>query len=69
MAEVLKETGAGQIFDWDDRAGISDYVERLWSAFRSGEVMTATADIEKYSRRMTTRKMVEIFEQVTDTRP
>ena len=69
MAEVLKETGAGQIFDWDDRAGISDYVERLWSAFGSGEVMTATADIEKYSRRMTTRKMVEIFEQVTDTRP
>ena len=69
MAEVLKETGAGQIFDWDDRAGISDYVERLWSAFGSGEVMTATADIEKYSRRMTTRKMVEIFEQVTDTHP
>ena len=69
MAEVLKETGAGQIFDWDDRAGISDYVEHLWSAFKSGEVMTTTADIEKYSRRMTTRKMVEIFEQVTDTRP
>ena len=69
MAEVLKETGAGQIFDWNDRAGISDYVEHLWSAFKSGEVMTTTADIEKYSRRMTTRKMVEIFEQVTDTRP
>ena len=69
MAEVLKETGAGQIFDWNDRAGISDYVEHLWSAFKSGEVMTTPADIEKYSRRMTTRKMVEIFEQVTDTRP
>ena len=69
MAEVLKETGAGQIFDWNDRAGISDYVGHLWSAFKSGEVMTTTADIEKYSRRMTTRKMVEIFEQVTDTRP
>ena len=69
MAQVLKETGAGQIFDWDDRAGISDYVEHLWSAFKSGEVMTTTADIEKYSRKMTTRKIVEIFEQVTDTRP
>ena len=65
MAAVLKETGAGHIFDWDDSEGISEYVDRLWEAFKRGEVMTTDADIEKYSRRMTTKKMVEVFESAT----
>lgn len=61
MAAVLKETTAGRIFDWDDSAGISEYVDCLWETFRSGNEAVFDADIEKYSRRMTTRKMVEIF--------
>lgn len=69
MAAVLKETGAGHIFDWDDAEGISDYVDRLWEAFKRGEVMTTDADIEKYSRRMTTRKMVEVFESAIHENP
>ena len=69
MAAVLKETGAGQIFDWDDSEGISAYVDRLWEAFKAGEAMTPEADIEKYSRRMTTRKMVEVFESAIHENP
>ena len=65
MAAVLKETGAGRIFDWDDRTGISEYVDILWDAFKKGDSMTSDADIEKYSRRMTTKKMAEIFESAT----
>ena len=61
MATVLQETKAGRIFDWDDSAGISEYVDCLWETFRSGNEAVFEADIEKYSRRMTTRKMVEIF--------
>ena len=61
MAAVLQETQAGKIFDWDDSAGISEYVDCLWETFRSGNEAVFEADIEMYSRRMTTRKMVEIF--------
>lgn len=69
MATVLKETGAGRIFDWDDSAGISKYVDSLWNAFKAGSVMIPDADIEKYSRRMTTRKMVELFNSLIHENP
>ena len=69
MATVLKETGAGNIFDWDDSAGISEYVDSLWNAFKAGGVITPDADIEKYSRRMTTRKMVELFDLLIHENP
>jgi hypothetical protein len=69
MAAVLKETGAGHIFDWDDSAGISEYVDHLWEAFKAGDSMTPDADIEKYSRRMTTRKMVDLFDTLIHENP
>lgn len=69
MSVVLKETGAGRIFDWDDSAGISGYVDSLWNAFKAGGVMIPDADIEKYSRRMTTRKMVELFNSLIHENP
>lgn len=69
MSVVLKETGAGRIFDWDDSAGISKYVDSLWNAFKAGGVMIPDADIEKYSRRMTTRKMVELFDSLIHENP
>ena len=62
MATVLQQTGAGRIFDWIDSAGIAEYVDALWEAFRSGKTMIPDADIEQYSRRMTARKMVAVFE-------
>ncbi|MBO5660513.1 MAG: hypothetical protein J6R98_05720, partial [Bacteroidaceae bacterium] len=69
MAAVLKETGAGHIFDWNDSIGISKYVDSLWNAFKAGGVMIPDADIEKYSRRMTTRKMVELFNSLIHENP
>ena len=60
---------AGRIFDWDDSAGISEYVDCLWETFRSGNEAVFEADIEKYSRRMTTRKMVEIFDSLIHENP
>lgn len=69
MSVVLKETGAGRIFDWDDSAGISKYVDSLWNTFKAGGVMIPYADIEKYSRRMTTRKMVELFNSLIHENP
>lgn len=69
MATVLKETGAGNIFDWDDSAGISEYVDSLWNAFKAGGVMIPDAEIEKYSRRMTTKKMTELFDSLIHENP
>ena len=68
MATVLQETGAGKIFDWDNEEVIKEYLGTLWDNFRNGKKMVLDADIEKYSRRMTTKKMVEIFNSITENR-
>ena len=65
MATVLHQTGAGKIFDWDDSAGISAYIDSLWEKISTGNSLEQSADIEKYSRRMTTRQMVGIFEELS----
>ena len=62
MATVLQETGAGKIFNWDDSSDIREYIDRCWTDFLAGSLETMTADIERFSRRNTTRKMVELFE-------
>lgn len=62
MATVLQETEAGKIFNWDDSSDIREYIDRCWTDFLAGSLETMTADIERFSRRNTTRKMVELFE-------
>lgn len=66
MAAVLQETGAGKIFDWDDAADIKEYMESCWRDFCNGELTTADADIERFSRRSTTRRMAELFNSLID---
>ena len=61
MATVLQETGAGRIFDWEDAESIVRFIDSLWNDFLTGKGADMNADIEKYSRRMTTKKMVEVF--------
>ena len=65
MATVLQETGSGKIFDWSDSNAIAAQIDDVWSRFVSGKQTELNADIEKYSRRMTTKRMVELFNSIT----
>ena len=65
MATVLQQTGAGKIFNWDDSEDISTYIDHVWNNAKDGKEIIPDADIEKYSRRMTTKRMVELFNSIT----
>ena len=65
MATVLQETRAGKIFDWSDTEAISAQINDIWNGFMTGKDIEMNADIEKYSRRMTTRNMAELFDSIT----
>ena len=65
MATVLQETRAGKIFDWSDTEAISAQINDIWNGFLTGKDIEMNADIEKYSRRMTTRNMAELFDSIT----
>lgn len=65
MATVLQETNAGKIFNWGDSEDISKHIDGLWNECKNGKEIVLNADIEQYSRRMTTKKMVELFNNIT----
>lgn len=64
MADVLKETSAGKIFDWDEYDAVANYIDNCWDDFKKGKTRTENADIIKYSRRELTRKMTTLFENI-----
>ncbi|MGN0190391.1 MAG: glycosyltransferase family 4 protein [Candidatus Cryptobacteroides sp.] len=64
MARILADSDAGKTFGWDDEPGLKDEIMRLWKLFLDGELSDREGDIEKYSRKRLTCRMVELFEQV-----
>lgn len=50
-AEILRETGAGELFGFSDYQGMKAAVMRLYEAYRAGELKTVTGTIERFSRK------------------
>jgi len=64
MARILSDSKAGQTFEWEDEKGMSDFIDKAWKAFRSGEDLLCNGDIDRYSRRSTARQMASLFERI-----
>ena len=64
MSTVLQETGAGKIFDWVDTDDIKSYIDKCWKAYLNGTLKTEASDIERFSRRSTTKDMVGLFDRI-----
>lgn len=65
MARVLGDTGAGAVYEWNDRDALAGFVDRCWQMYRSGEPWTGTDNIEQYSRKATTAKMAALMESLS----
>ena len=71
MARILNETGAGVVFNWDDKASIAAYINLCWRNFNdpTHEDISpeGTSDrIAEYSRRNTTKRMAALLESVSE---
>lgn len=65
MADVLKETGAGKAFDWDQR-NMAGFIDSCWEGFKKGEDYAKTLDIDKYSRKTLTAQMAALLKSVSE---
>ncbi len=62
MAEVVRGAGAGEVFDWEDEAGIRTFIDGVWERFRNGCSLDNPQDISRFSRKELARKYVELLE-------
>ena len=66
MAQILRQSGAGQTFEWDDYDGIAKFIDGSWEAFRSGTLQVDVEGTEQFSRRSTARKMAELMDRIVN---
>ena len=64
MAMIVKETGTGAVIDWNDKEGISQYIEQCWKRHLEGRLNTEGTDLSRFTRRSLTRRMAGLFERV-----
>ena len=65
MAAVLEETVAGMMCDWDNEAGIRQFLSGAWAAFCDGGVPPTAGPVERYSRRNLTHELATLLDKVS----
>ena len=63
-AQVLADTRAGIMCDWDNAAAIRSAVDRAWSAHQAGEAFSSS-DLERYTRRHLTGLLASLLNQLS----
>ena len=68
MANVVRETGSGVVYDWHEERNIRTYIDFCWDEFKNDELRDNTSDISKYDRRTTTRQLAKFLDEMTKAR-
>lgn len=64
LAEILKNTMAGDIFDFDNLAGLTDHIRGEYIKYKSSGLAVESIDINQYHRKALTGKLVEIIKSM-----
>lgn len=63
-AQVLADSEAGIMCDWDNTEGIRSYVNEAWKRFCEGYEPANATSIDRYSRRSLTHDLVRLLESL-----
>jgi glycosyltransferase involved in cell wall biosynthesis len=63
-AEIIKETGAGEVVDFRDKAALKKALSKYYAAYKNRNLVVNTSGAEKYSRQALTKKLTEAFDRL-----
>lgn len=66
MADILLETGAGVVFDFNDVNEIKHYIVSAYEQFKKGTLTVESRNVSAYSRKELTRRLAMAMEQVVE---
>jgi len=66
--EIIMKTQTGESFDYDNHAGIKQFILRHFEAWKKGDekFKCNQREIAKYSRKVTTQKLAQIFDALLE---
>ena len=65
MAKVVRETGSGVVYNWDEEKKIKAWIDLCWDEFKNDELKDNMSDISKYSRRKLTKRLASLLNELT----
>ncbi len=66
MAAIVRETGAGVVYDWDEEKKIKAWIDYCWEEFKNDELKDNECDISRFTRRRLTAALVAQLNQITE---
>lgn len=64
MADIVKESRAGRVFDWEDGTSIKGYVDECWERFKAGSLDDNDCDISRFDRKTLAGEYVKLMESL-----
>lgn len=64
MARILGQTGAGEVYEWEDMKAMEAFIDKCWRLHLEGGEWNQDGDIEQYSRTATTARMTALMEKL-----
>lgn len=64
MAKVVRETGSGVVYNWDEEKKIKAWIDLCWDEFKNDELKDNMSDISKYSRRKLTKRLASLLNEL-----
>jgi len=61
VSRILAETGAGKHFGYEDSKAVKDFILEKYELWKNGNLLENTQNIEQFSRKNLTEKLVEIL--------
>ncbi len=68
MARVVRNTGSGIVYNWDDEEKIRQWIDFSWDEFKNNELLDNASDISMYSRHKLTKRLASLLEEITKSR-
>ena len=65
MARVVRNTGSGIVYNWDDEEKIRQWIDFSWDEFKNNELLDNASDISMYSRHKLTKRLASLLEEIT----
>ena len=64
MSQILFESGAGEIVDYDENQRIVEVIGRMYEKYLNNDLVISTEGIEKYSRKNLTAELTSILNSI-----
>jgi glycosyltransferase involved in cell wall biosynthesis len=65
MDIALEESGAGKMFDFEDKRGVVEWIDEAYRLYKDGSPNIKGAHIDKYSRKNLTGQIARLLDEIT----